>query len=173
MNLTQRRRRSAAFSFRLQKCPTSYDGLLVSGTGRVWRLLQPKNCAPLVAAWPRCDLLTFVLLIIGLTWPVDLLAQGVPPAAVDQFQQVVGNRVEAVTILGGDYGAAGGLYTFRGGRVANVSVSKIGGGGDVAQQRSLGIGDLTWAPVLLGNLGYISANNQFDSGVLQGNPLKL
>jgi hypothetical protein len=110
-------------------------------------------------------------LITGLA-AATVAAQGVPPAAIDQFQQVVGNRVEAVTILGGDYGAAGGLYTFRGGRVADLSVSKIGGGGDVAEKRPLGIGDLEWAPVLLGNLGYISAKNEFESGVLQGNELR-
>ena len=36
------------------------------------------------------------------------LAQAVPPPAVEQLQQVVGNRIEAVSILGGDYAAAGG-----------------------------------------------------------------
>ena len=53
----------------------------------------------------------------------------VPPEAIEQFQHVIGSRVEAVTILGGDYGAAGGIYTFRGGEVANLSIAKIGGGG--------------------------------------------
>jgi hypothetical protein len=28
-----------------------YVGLLVSGMGKVWLLLQPEGCAPLVAAW--------------------------------------------------------------------------------------------------------------------------
>ena len=37
------------------------------------------------------------------------LAQVVPPQAVEQLQQVVGNRIEAVSILGGDYAAAGGV----------------------------------------------------------------
>ena len=57
----------------------------------------------------------------------------VPQPAIEQFGQVIGRRVEAVTILGGDYGAAGGIYTFRGGKVANLSVAKIGGGGIVAE----------------------------------------
>jgi hypothetical protein len=93
----------------------------------------------------------------------------VPPQAVQQFESVIGNRVEAVTILGGDYGAAGGIYTFRGGDVANVSIAKIGGGGNVAEPRPLGESGLKWAPVLEGNLGHISAVNEFRTGYLQGN----
>jgi Solitary outer membrane autotransporter beta-barrel domain len=91
---------------------------------------------------------------------------------MEQLEDVVGDRVEAVTILGGDYGAAGGLYAFRGGKVANVSVSKFGGNGDVASPRPLGIGTLTWAPVLQGNLGFISADNRFESGFLDGNEMQ-
>lgn len=120
----------------------------------------------------RCDLIIVVGLAIGLASNAGVSAQAVPPAAIDQFQEVVGNRVEAVTILGCDYGEASGLYSFRGGRVANLSISKIGGGGDVSEARPLGSGELTWAPVLLGNLGYISAKNQFESGVLEGNEMR-
>src|SRR5262245_9718285 len=79
-------------------------------------------------------------------------AQGaVPPQAVEQFEHVIGNRVEAVTILGGDYGAVGGIYTFRGGDVADLSIGKIGGGGDIAEARPLGETGLKWAPTVLGN----------------------
>jgi hypothetical protein len=93
----------------------------------------------------------------------------VPPQAVQQFESVIGDRVEAVTILGGDYGAAGGIYTFRGGDVANVSLSKFGSGGNVAEPRPLGGTSLKWAPVLQGNLGHISAINEFRTGYLRGN----
>jgi len=99
------------------------------------------------------------------------LAQAVPPQAVEQLQQVVGNRIEAVSILGGDYAAAGGIYTFRGGNLADLSISKIGGGGDVASTRPLGLGSLEWAPVLLGNVGMVSARNQFKTGFLAGNDM--
>ena len=99
-------------------------------------------------------------------------AQGLPPAAVDQFNETIGARVEAVTILGGDYGAAGGLYTFRGGTLADVSVAKIGGGGNVASPRPVGSGEMAWSPVLLGNVGHLSAVNTFQQGYLQGNQMK-
>src|ERR1017187_1131725 len=84
---------------------------------------------------------------------------GVPPQAVEQLQQVVGNRIEAVSILGCDYAAAGGVYTFRGGNLADLSISKIGGGGEVASPSPLGLGSLQWAPVFLGNVGMVSAVN--------------
>lgn len=93
----------------------------------------------------------------------------VPPQAIEQFEHVIGNRVEAVTILGGDYGAAGGIYSFRGGTLANLSISKVGGGGDVAAARPLGSGFCKWSPTLQANLGHISAENEFATGYLQGN----
>ena len=99
------------------------------------------------------------------------LAQVVPPQAVEQLQQVVGNRIEAVSILGGDYAAAGGVYTFRGGTLADLSISKIGGGGEVASTKPLGLGSLEWAPVLQGNVGMVSARNQFKTGFLAGNDM--
>jgi hypothetical protein len=95
----------------------------------------------------------------------------IPTEALRQLQDTVGARVEAVTVLGGDYGAAGGIYTFRGGTLASLSVSKIGGAGEVAQERSLGLGDVTWAPVLQGNVGYVQAGNQINRGFLRGNVL--
>ena len=96
-------------------------------------------------------------------------AQGVPSAAAEQFDHVIGSRVEAVTIFGGDYGAAGGVYTFRGGDVANLSIGKLGGAGDVAAARPLGETGLKWAPVLIGNVGHITAANTFHDGYLAGN----
>lgn len=101
---------------------------------------------------------------------VPSLAQGiVPPGAVAQFEHTIGNRVEAVTILGGDYGAAGGIYTFRSGQLASLSITKFGGGGDVSSPMDLGLWDLKWAPVVYGNIGRISAENEFESGYLVGN----
>ena len=100
------------------------------------------------------------------------MAQPVLPAgALEQFQKVVGNRIEAINILGGDYAAAGGVYAFRGGNLADLSISKLGGGGEVASLKPLGIGSLEWAPVLQGNVGLVSAQNQFPTGYLAGNQM--
>ena len=107
----------------------------------------------------------------GLSGPLALAQPVLPPDALQQFQQVVGNRVEAVSILGGDYAAAGGVYTFRGGNIADLSISKIGGSGKVASLRPLGVGNLEWAPVLQGNVGMVSAVNTFKTGYLAGNQM--
>lgn len=108
-------------------------------------------------------------LVVGLASLTAAAQSTLPPNALERFQTVVGNRVEAVSILGGDYAAAGGVYTFRGGNLADLSIGKLGGGGEVAAPRPLGLGDLEWAPVLQGNLGMVSAENQFTTGYLAGN----
>jgi hypothetical protein len=133
-------------------------------------------CIP-VAGRRRIQIIQRVLmacatLLLGL-WPGVALAQPVvPPEAIDQFNRVVGTRVEALTILGGDYGASGGLYKFRGGNVADLEISKLGGGGMVAAPRPLGEGEVTWAPVVQGNIGRLGVANEFRSGYLQGNRMK-
>jgi hypothetical protein len=88
---------------------------------------------------------------------------------MDQLKAAIGNRVELGTILGGDYAAAGGIYSVRGGDVADLKLTKIGAGGSVAEPESLGIGNLLWAPVLQGNLGQLATENEFKTGYLAGN----
>jgi hypothetical protein len=109
------------------------------------------------------------LSLLGLLLTARAQMVVIPPAAIDQLQKVIGDHVELGTILGGDYAAAGGIYTFRGGSVADLNLTRIGGGGDIASPRSLGIGEMSWAPVLQGNLGRLQAGNEFSQGYLQGN----
>lgn len=92
----------------------------------------------------------------------------VPPAAAAQLKSVISARVETGTVLGGDQSAASGIYTFRGGSVAELGVSKIGGGGEVMALLPLGE-EFRWAPILLGNIGNMNAENRFESGYLEGN----
>src|SRR5262245_32190740 len=118
----------------------------------------------------RLRLLAFLLPPL---FSARLIAQPViPSGAIQQLLDTIGNRVEALAILGGDYGAAGGIYTFRGGTLADLSVSKVGGGGNVADRRPLGIGCMEWAPVFQGNVGFISAENKFENGFLEGNRME-
>jgi len=112
-----------------------------------------------------------VLATVGFSAQPGLAQPTLPADALEQFQHVIGNRVEAVTILGGDYAAAGGIYTFRSGSLADLSITKIGGGGAVASPRPLCLGSLQWAPVLQGNLGMVSAVNTFQTGYLEGNKM--
>jgi len=123
----------------------------------------------LLSVYRKSTFLVATLVVLDLNQPVGLAQPVVPPEAIAQFQSVIGNRVEAISILAGDYAAASGIYTFRGGTLADVSISKVGGGGVVAAPRPLGLGDLEWAPVLQGNIGLVSADNHFATGYLEGN----
>ena len=93
----------------------------------------------------------------------------VPPNAVAQFQSVIGNRVQALTILAGDYASVTGIYTFNGQNLADLNLFKVGGSGNLAGPEPLFGSKVKWAPVLDGNFGYISATNEFSSGPLNGN----
>lgn len=98
---------------------------------------------------------------------VPLLAQS--QSEIDQATQLIGNRVEALVILGGDHGIGGGAYTFRGDTQAELSVTKLGGGGVIGPRRPLGIGSLRWAPVGEANIGWSSTENSLTTGTLAGN----
>jgi hypothetical protein len=74
-----------------------------------------------------------------------------------------------MTVLGGDFGAAGGAYAFRGNSKADMSIAKLGGGGIVAEPMLLGVGDLKWSPIVQGNIGSAKTENRFKTGYLQGN----
>jgi hypothetical protein len=96
--------------------------------------------------------------------------QALPPIPPDRLA-LIGERVEALTILGGAYGVGGGAYTFRGGNSPDVSVTKLGGSGDVGPRQPLGLGDMTWNLSLGGNIGWISADAVIQQSVLAGNEL--
>lgn len=96
-------------------------------------------------------------------------AQTLSSSVVEQIGQVAGNRIEALTILGGDHGASGGLYTLSNEGNKEVSVTKLGGSGVIGDPRALGSSGVKWAPLLLGNLGWITTEHEFDSGALRGN----
>jgi hypothetical protein len=109
-----------------------------------------------------------IYLGVFLLGPRLLLRAQVPPEALAQLQSVISAGVETGTVLGGDQSAASGIYTFRGGRVAELGISKIGGGGEVMRLMPLGE-KYRWAPILLGNIGNMNAVNEFESGYLAGN----
>jgi len=109
-------------------------------------------------------------LVVGLFAASNLFAQSLSSSVIAQrYSEFVGNRVEAATILGGDYGAAGGLYDFSGGRDTEVSITKLGGGGVITSPQDSGFGTMKWAPMLLGNIGYVTSDNEYTTGLLRGN----
>ncbi|HSD29023.1 MAG TPA: hypothetical protein VLL75_17115 [Vicinamibacteria bacterium] len=66
----------------------------------------------------------------------------------NQLDQVVGNRVEATAILGGQEAPQGGLFGWGFNDVLEYPWST-----ELGAPRPLGTGGLTWTPVILGSVG--------------------
>ena len=90
-------------------------------------------------------------------------AQFLTPAQQSYFSGKVGDRVEAATILGGDYGIGGGAYNSSGNNNSsvNLNVSKFGGMGDIYPIRPLGDLGIGWQPQLQGSMGYLTATKSY------------
>jgi hypothetical protein len=105
-------------------------------------------------------------LILGL-FPYCAHSQ-ITPSEADSIRKAIGSRVEALTILGGDFGLAGGSYRFTGTSDVEMDVSKFGGSGDVGDPRKLGNSSIAWQPTLQGSMGYVDASSNAHSGPLRG-----
>lgn len=100
-------------------------------------------------------------------------AQAIP------VQNAIGARVEALTILGGDFGLSDGNFrsagALRPGRGAEVEtrVNKIGGDGEVGDPMPLGDLNIGWQPRLQGNMGYLDSASHLQSRELSGDTSQL
>jgi hypothetical protein len=90
----------------------------------------------------------------------------IPPDTARQLQEIVGSRVETAVVLGGDYGVSGGKFETD--NDVDINITKFGGKGDIGAPRPIGDSGLKWQPRVLGNAGYLTAERDFDSGVLDG-----
>jgi hypothetical protein len=102
----------------------------------------------------------------------------VSPAQVAATRSVIGARVEATTILGGDFGLSDGNFHSTGslgGFASDVdtSVTKIGGDGDVGDPMPLGDLDIGWQPRLQGNVGYLQSSDHLQTPGLRGDTSEL
>jgi hypothetical protein len=96
----------------------------------------------------------------------------ITPNQANEIRTGIENRVEALTILGGDFGLASGSFRSRarlepGQASANVvsDVTKAGGDGDVGDPQPLGNLNIGWQPRLQGNMGYLESTNLPRSGL--------
>ena len=99
----------------------------------------------------------------------------VPLAAKAQFsgneiREILGDRIEAASILGGDFGLAG--ASFRTDNKNTIDIDKFGGAGDIGDPKPLFDGPIRWQPRLQGNMGYLMGKNTFRSGELEGDTSK-
>jgi opacity protein-like surface antigen len=94
------------------------------------------------------------------------------PAQRHQLNGFLGNRAEVGIVLGATDAASGGNYTVdgkNGNDHLEFSLMKFAGGGEVGPARKLGDSDITWHPVVMGAIGYISGENDIDVGPLAFN----
>jgi hypothetical protein len=102
----------------------------------------------------------------------------ISPQQASQFRTLLGTRVEALTILGGDFGLSDGHYKSTGSDVfpgthpdSELSVTKIGGSGDVGDPEPLGNSGIGWQPRIQGNMGWLQSVNYLH-GILQSDVSK-
>ncbi|MGO9762391.1 MAG: hypothetical protein ACLP1Q_14135 [Solirubrobacteraceae bacterium] len=92
----------------------------------------------------------------------------------NQIRAGIEDRIEALSILGGDFGLASGVFrtrnqiqTGQGSTDVQSDVTKGGGGGEVGDPRPLGDLDIGWQPRLQGNMGHLESTSR-PLGVLAG-----
>jgi hypothetical protein len=90
------------------------------------------------------------------------------PAQLSAITGAISSRVDAMTILGGDFALAGGSYRFDGRSDTEMDVSKFGGAGDVGDPRKLGDLDIAWQPRLQGSMGFVDSTTAIRAGPLKG-----
>jgi len=116
---------------------------------------------------------TWIALLPLSLQPVTAHAQ-ITPDQANEIRNAIGNRVEALAILAGDYGITGGDFRstgkFQGGETidAEMVVTKLGGAGDFGMPRPVGDLGVGWQGRLQGNMGYIEATNHLHSPLLEG-----
>ncbi len=91
----------------------------------------------------------------------------------------IGARVEAMTILGGDFGLSDGDFHSTGalspgvGADVDTKVTKVGGDGDVGDPEPLGDLNIGWQPRFQGNMGYLESSDHVQTRPLAGDTSEL
>jgi len=98
----------------------------------------------------------------------------ITPEQVNLILNGIGNRIDALAILTGDFGFAGGnfrtsgKFTTGGSSNAELLVTKLGGAGDFGDPQPVGTLDVGWQGRIQGNMGYLEARNHLHSPQLEG-----
>jgi len=93
----------------------------------------------------------------------------ITPSQANRIASALGNRVEALTIEGGDLGLTGGSYRIRGSDDdMDMDVSKFAGSGEIGDPRRLGDLDIAWQPRLQGSIGSVNAESHPHAGSRNG-----
>jgi hypothetical protein len=97
----------------------------------------------------------------------------ITPTLANQVRVGVEDRIEALTILGGDFGLSSGVFRSRGqmnpldlNAEVKDDVTKFGGSGDVGDPQPLGDSGIAWQPRIQGNMGYLDSQYEYGTGLL-------
>jgi hypothetical protein len=103
----------------------------------------------------------------------------ITPSQASQIRDAIGNRIEALTILGGDYGIAAanfrstGRFSFGESTDATLGITKFGGSGDIGDPQPIGSLAVGWQPRLQGNMGWLDATQHLHGSLLEGDSTEL
>ena len=104
----------------------------------------------------RTDVAVGILSLLLVTWSAQ--------AQLSVFKNTTSDRIEAATILGGDFGLN--AATFQGDNGTSVDLQKFGGMGDVGDPKQLWSLPIGWQPQLQGSMSYLTSTRDFNSGPL-------
>lgn len=102
-----------------------------------------------------------VLTLVSLLLAVVPTRAQLTPGEINQLRNTIGDRIEAATILGGDFGVSG--ASFSGFNNVNLTLQKFGGAGDIGDPKPLGDLGIGWQPRLQGSMGYLSSKKDFNN----------
>lgn len=98
----------------------------------------------------------------------------IAPDQVRTVRASIANRIEALTILGGDFGFSGATLSLSGALLPGeraderLSGTKFGGAGDIGDPEPLGTGRIAWQGRLQGDLGHLDWTDDLHSAPLVG-----
>jgi hypothetical protein len=135
-----------------------------------------RICKPSVLPEPRNSAPIAVIVAGVLVAP----ARGqITPAEAPLIRNAIGDRIEALTILGGDYGVAGASFRSTGQLQvgertdATLGITKLGGSGEIGDPQPLGSLNIRWQPRLEGNMGFLQTEDHLHSPLVEGDVSKL
>jgi hypothetical protein len=127
-----------------------------------------------------CPQATAAIVALGMSLLPGTGRCQISPNQANQIRTAIENRIEALTILGGDFGLAGGTFRSRGklqpGQASTQvesDVTKGGGDGEIGDPRPLGDLGIGWQPRLQGNMGYLESTNLPREGLLASDSSKI
>ena len=91
------------------------------------------------------------------------------PDFINQVNRSVSLSVAATTVLAGGSGVRGGNFSSSTSAVdADLNLAKFGGSGDLGDPKPLGLLGMKWQPRLQGDIGYLTLENHFNTGLWHG-----